>query len=68
MDNLNLVLKFRLTGDDQFQIKGAARITVDGRGGVMFHDVQSGKTERIEVGRLQSFSILSVNHAMPQAA
>lgn len=61
MDNLNLVLKFRLAGNDQFQIKGAARIKVDGRGGLMFYDVQSGKTERIEVGQLQSLSLLSVS-------
>jgi hypothetical protein len=61
MDHLNLVLKFRLAGDNQFQIKGAARIKVDGCGGLTFYDVQSGKTERIEVGELQSLSLLSVS-------
>jgi hypothetical protein len=61
MHDLNVVLKFRLAGDSRFHIKGAARIRVDGRGGLLFYDVQSGQTERIDVGRLQSLSLLSVN-------
>lgn len=61
VERINLVLKFRFAGDDQTYIKGAARIKVDGRGGLMFHDVQSGKTERIAVSELESFKILSLN-------
>jgi len=61
MHDLNLVLRFRLAGENQLQIKGASRIKVDGRGGLMFYDVKSGKAERIEVGQLQSFSLQSVN-------
>ena len=64
MDRLNLVLKFRLAGDDHFQIKGAARMKVDGRGGLTFYDVQSGSTERIELRQLQSFTL----HSMDQSA
>lgn len=60
MHDLNLVLKFRLAGENQFQIKAASRIKVDGRGGLMFYDVQSGKAQRIEVGQLQSFSLQCV--------
>jgi hypothetical protein len=60
VERINLVLKFRFAGDDQIYIKGAARIKVDGRGGLMFHDVQSGKTERIAVSELESFNILSL--------
>jgi hypothetical protein len=59
-ERINLVLKFRLAGDDHIYIKGASRLKVDGRGGLMFHDVQSGKTERIAVGELESFNILSL--------
>jgi hypothetical protein len=59
MHDLNLVLKFQLAGETQFQIRGASRITVDGRGGLMFYDAQSGASERIDMGRLQSFSLLN---------
>jgi hypothetical protein len=61
VERINLVLKFRLAGGDKTYIKGAARIKVDGRGGLMFQDVQSGKTERIAVSELESFNILSLN-------
>jgi hypothetical protein len=61
MHDLHLVLKFRLAGDNQFQTRGASRIKVDGRGGLMFYDVQRGRTERIEVGQLQSFTLLPMN-------
>ncbi len=64
MDRLNLVLTFRLNGDDHVQIKGAARIKVDGRGGLTFYDVQSGSMERIELGQLQSLTL----HSMDQPA
>jgi hypothetical protein len=59
MHDLNLVLKFQLAGETQFQIRGASRIKVDGRGGLLFYDVQNGTAERIDIGRLQSFSLLS---------
>jgi hypothetical protein len=61
VERINLVLKFRLAGDDQTYIKSTARIKLDGRGGLMFHDVQSGKSERIAVDELESFNILSLN-------
>jgi len=60
MEHLNLVLKFRLTGDDQFQTKGVARIKVDGRGSLTFYDVQSGSTEKIDLRQLQAFSLQSL--------
>lgn len=63
MHPLNLVLTYRLAGDDHIQIRGASRIKVDGRGGLMYYDVQSGTTERIEVGQLQSFRLVPVDAA-----
>ena len=57
MDQLNLVLKFRLTGHDQCQVKGAARMKVDGRGSLSFYDVQSGSMERIDLRQLQSLTL-----------
>ena len=61
VERINLVLKFRLAGDDQTYIKGVARIKVDGRGGLMFCDAQSGKTERIAANELESLNILSLS-------
>jgi hypothetical protein len=51
------VLKFRLTGHDQHQVKVAARMKVDGRGALTFYNVQSGSTEKIDLGQLQSFTL-----------
>jgi hypothetical protein len=42
MDNLNLVVKFMLAGDAQLHVKGAARIKVDGRGGLLLYGAQGG--------------------------
>ena len=56
-ENLNLVLKFRLAGNSQLHVKAAARIKIDGRGGLVFYDAQSGAMETIELGRLRSFCI-----------
>lgn len=67
MNHLNLVLKFRLAGDQEFQIKEAARIKVDGQGSLTFYDVHSGKTEKIEVSRLRSFSLLPADSAPARA-
>ena len=60
MNDLNLVLKFQLAGEPHFQIREAARIKVDGRGSLIFYDVQSGLTESLEVSRLLSFRLLTV--------
>jgi hypothetical protein len=68
MDELNLVLKFHLSGELQFQIRGASRIKLDGRGGLTYYDVQSHKTETIEFDRLQSFSLLPIKTTAPNTA
>lgn len=63
MDHLKLVLKFRLDGHDHDQVKGAARMKLDGRGGLTFYDVQSGNNERIDLRLLRSFTLHSVGQA-----
>jgi hypothetical protein len=68
MNDLNLVLKFRLAGEESIQIKGAARIEVDGHGGLSFYDVQSGSVERIELSQIQSFSLRSMTRPLQNAA
>lgn len=59
-DALNLVLKFKLAGDARLHVKGAARIRVDGRGGLTFCDAQTGTMERIQLSDLQSFCVQQV--------
>jgi hypothetical protein len=66
MDCVNLVVKYRLAGSGTLQIKGVTRITVDGRGSLIFYDVQTDSTERIDLGQLQSLSLESVDQALGQ--
>ena len=61
MDNLNLILKFKVAGDANLHVKGAARIKVDGRGGLMLYDAQGGPAEMISLHSLQSFCIQLMN-------
>ena len=63
MDNLNLVVKFMLVGDGLLQVKGATRIKVDGRGGLLLYDAQGGGVETIELGALQSLHLQRVRRA-----
>ena len=69
MGNLNLVLKFRLSGDSELHVKGVERIKVDGRGGLTFHDAETGAPETIKLQELRSFCLQSVidRSALPLA-
>ena len=58
MDNLNLVVKYKLAGDAQFCVRAASRMKMDGRGGLIFSDAQ-GAEESIDLGQLQSLWIHS---------
>ena len=55
--DVNLVLMFRLSGDGQMRVKGASRIKLDGRGGLMVYDSENGVAETYDLHNLQSFSI-----------
>jgi hypothetical protein len=59
-DSLNLILKFQLAGDARLHVKGAARMKLDGRGGLAFYDAETGTIERIELRDLQSFCVQQV--------
>jgi len=59
MDDLNLVLKFSVAGDARQHVKGAVRIKVDGRGGLLLYNTQGG-VEAIDLGALESFSVQQV--------
>jgi hypothetical protein len=57
MHNLNLVLRFTVGRSDDSQVRGAARIRVDGLGGILVYDAETGKAERISLADMNSLSI-----------
>jgi len=61
MKGLNLLLTFKMAGAMDTQFKGAARIKIDGCGGLMVYGARSGVVERISLGQLQSLSIQSAS-------
>jgi hypothetical protein len=68
MDNLNLVVKFMLAADGLLQVKGASRIKVDGRGGLLLYDAQGGSVETIQLGAVQSLSLQQVRRTCAASA
>jgi len=56
MKNLNLVVMFRLSSDDQVHVRNASRIKLDGRGSLMLYDAE-GAPETIDLRNVRSFSI-----------
>jgi hypothetical protein len=60
MENLNLVVKFMLAADGRLQVKGASRIKVDGRGGLLLYDAEGGSVETIVLGAVQSLCLQRV--------
>jgi hypothetical protein len=57
MNDLNLVVKFILAGDRRLHVKRAARIKVDGRGGLLLFDARGAAVESIDLGALESFDL-----------
>jgi hypothetical protein len=68
MDNLNLVVKFMLAGDGRLHVKGAARIKVDGHGGLLLYDAQGATVQTIELGALKTFRLQQVCHTCAEPA
>jgi hypothetical protein len=68
MDDLNLVVKFVLAGDGGLQVKGASRIKVDGRGGLLLYDTRGEGVETIKLGSLKSLCLQQVRRACVGAA
>jgi len=66
-ENLNLILSFKLVGDRNSHVCGAARIKVDGRGALTIYDAGSGYVEKIALADLQSLSIQSLGCASQAA-
>ena len=69
MTPTNLVLTFTLAGDSRVHVRGAARIKVDGRGGLTLFDQEKGCSELVSLSRLRSLTIQAapVSSAQPAA-
>ena len=57
MTPTNLVLTFTLAGDSRVHVRGAARIKVDGRGGLTLFGAENGCAELVSLVRLRSLTI-----------
>jgi hypothetical protein len=53
----NLVVMFTVAGDSRLHVKGAARIKLDGRGGLTLYDADNGQVECVTLGCLESLTI-----------
>jgi hypothetical protein len=60
MTSPNLVVTFTLAGDSRVHIRGAARIKVDGRGGLTLIDAEKGSSELVSLVCLRSLTIQAV--------
>lgn len=63
MTRLNLVVKFQLIGDRQVHVKAAARMKLDGYGGLMLYGTDSELAEKIELRNLLWFRLHSVTQS-----
>jgi outer membrane lipoprotein-sorting protein len=66
MDNLNLVLNFRMAGEKESSVRGAARIKLDGHG-VTVYDPETASAEKIQLDDVQSLSIRFLGSARKAA-
>lgn len=62
-ENVNLFVTFKLAGETQSHLSGAARIEVDGRGCLTVYDAGSGLGHTVRLADLQSLSIQSMGCA-----
>jgi hypothetical protein len=60
----NLLLKFKIEGDNRVHIRGAARIKVDGCGALMLYGTEDGTAESVSLGCIQCLSIDKI-HSVP---
>jgi len=68
MNPTNLVLTFTLAGDNRVHVRGAARIKVDGRGGLTLFGSEKGRTEMVSLGRIRTLTIETVPDMSVQPA
>ena len=67
MPDLQLILKFRIEGEAEWRVRGAARISVDrGRLTLVRHNARAFET--IPLSRITALSIQSVSGLHPRAS
>lgn len=57
MNNLNLLVKFTIAGAAETHVRCAARISVDGHGGLVLYDSATGNAETITLAELEFLRI-----------
>jgi hypothetical protein len=62
-ENQDLVVSFKLAGESNCHICGAARIKVDGHGGLTVYNTLTGATEEFKLADLQAFAIHPMSYA-----
>ena len=65
MKKLNLILKFRLAGDAELQVKVASRIMIDGSGSLIVHNLDDVLPEKINLAGVHALSIHSHRTSSP---
>ena len=57
MENLNLLLTFTADGEAKPHVKRAARVSLDGSGGLLVYDAATGVAERISLSEMRTLRI-----------
>jgi hypothetical protein len=57
MGKVNLILKYRLSGENHIRVAGATRIALDVMGTLTVTDAQTGEAETIPLGTIEALSI-----------
>ena len=68
MNKSDLVVEFTVAGDGRLHVRRAARIKVDGRGGLLLYDSHGGAMQSIELGTVQSLHLQQVRYAGAELA
>lgn len=65
MANLNILLKYKLAGNAELQVKSGARIQIDGQGALIIYDSGNAAPEEIQIAQLNALCIRSVTMPSP---
>ena len=57
----NLVLRYKIDGDNRVHTRGAVRIRVDGCGALVLYAADGGKVESVNLNSLRSLTIDSIS-------
>jgi hypothetical protein len=60
MRDFGLAVRYRLEGNQEPQVKEAARIELDGRGGLLLYSPDAGRMEHIDLHAVRQLSIQTI--------